>query len=71
MEKTRRTRQFEWIYTAVLLFVVAALLLASLSYTMELWWVKSALALGLLVLSTFCAWKYLQGRRTRFRERGE
>lgn len=67
VEQTRKTRQLEWIYTAVLLFVVAALLLASLAYTKELWWVKSALALGLLIFSTFCPWKYVQGRRTRFR----
>ena len=65
--KSRKTRQFEWIYTAVLLFVVAALLLASLGYTRELWWVKSALALGLLIFSTFCAWKFVRGRRTRLR----
>ena len=67
VEQTRKTRQFEWIYTAVLLFVVAALLLASLAYTKELWWVKSALALGLLIFSTFCAWKYVRGRRRHLR----
>ena len=62
-EETGRTRQGEKLYTAVLLLLVAVLLLVSIVYTTQLWWVKSALALVLVVVGAFFGWKYRQEKR--------
>ena len=61
-EEAERTRQGEKLYTAVLLLLVAVLLLASIVYTAQLWWVKVSLALVLSGVGAFFGWKYWQER---------
>ena len=41
---TRKTQQFERVYTLLLLWLVAGLLLISILYTEALWWVKVLIA---------------------------
>jgi len=57
-----KTAQFERLYSAVLLLLVAALLLLSILYTERLWGVKVGIALGLLGMSGFFLRRYAQGR---------
>ena len=62
-KKDRKRKQFERLFTAVLLTAVAALLLVSIGYTPRLWGVKVVLALGLVAISAFLGRKYAQERR--------
>lgn len=57
-----KTAQFERLYSAILLLLVAALLLLSILYTERLWGVKVGIALGLLGMSGFFLRRYAQGR---------
>jgi membrane protein YdbS with pleckstrin-like domain len=61
-EESRRTKQFERLYTAVLLLLVAVLLLVSIFYTAQLWWVKVSIAVVLVSTGAFFGRKYLQDR---------
>ncbi len=61
-EESKRTKQFERLYTAVLLLLVAVLLLVSIFYTTGLWWVKVSISLVLVVISAFFGRKYLRNR---------
>ncbi len=62
LEDTKKTKQFERVYTAVLVLLVAALLLISILYTPHLWWVKIAIAVILIGVSTFFGYRYLRAR---------
>ena len=61
-EEQKKKKQFESAYTAVLLLLVAVLLLASISYTAQLWPVKVAIATVLVVVSGWFGRRYWQGR---------
>ena len=62
-EEAGGRKQGERLYTAVLLLLVAVLLLVSILYTAQLWWVKVALAVVLSGVGAFFGWKYRQERR--------
>ncbi len=62
-KKDRKRKQFERLFTAVLLTAVAALLLVSIAYTPRLWGVKVVLAAVLVGISAFFGRKYAQERR--------
>ena len=61
-EETQSTKQFERLYTTVLLSLVAVLLLISILYTTQLWWVKAVIAVVLTGISAFLSRRYLQER---------
>ena len=61
-EETQSTKQFERLYTTVLLSLVAVLLLISILYTTQLWWVKAVIAVVLTDISAFLSRRYLQER---------
>jgi len=61
-EEQKKKKQFERAYTAVLLLLVAVLLLASISYTTQLWSVKVTIASMLVVVSGWYGRRYWQGR---------
>ena len=61
-EEPKKKKQFERAYTAVLLLLVAVLLLASISYTTQLWSVKVTIASMLVVVSGWYGRRYWQGR---------
>lgn len=58
MENEKRTIQLELIYSAVILFLVAILLLASNLYSTDLWLVKTLMALALFIVSAILGKKY-------------
>jgi membrane protein implicated in regulation of membrane protease activity len=55
-------QQFERLYTAVFLLLVGVLLLASNAYSLELWWVKTGIALALIGISALAGRQYLRER---------
>ena len=61
-EDTKKTKQFERLYTALLVLLVAILLLISILYTPRLWSVKVAIAVILIGVSALFGHKYLRGR---------
>ena len=61
-EGTRKSKQFERLYTAVLVLLVAILLLVSILYTSHLWIVKVAIAVILIGIGTFFGQRYLRAR---------
>ena len=61
-EDTKKTKQFERLYTAVLVLLVAILLLISILYTPRLWWVKVAIAVILIGVSIFFGHRYRRER---------
>ena len=61
-EDTRRTHQFERIYTLLLLWLVAGLLLISILYTSALWWVKVLIASVLIIIGAIFAHSYWRER---------
>ena len=61
-KEAKRTKQFERLYTAVLLLLVAVLLLVSIFYTVQLWWVKVSIAVVLASVGAFCGRRYLKER---------
>ena len=61
-EDTKKAKQFERLYTALLVLLVAILLLISILYTPRLWSVKVAIAVILIGVSVLFGHKYLRGR---------
>ena len=61
-EDSRKAKQFERLYTALLVLLVAILLLVSILYTSHLWWVKVVIAVILLGIGTFFGLRYLRER---------
>ena len=61
-EDTRKAKQFERLYTAILVLLVAILLLISILYTPRLWPVKVVIAVILISLSIFFGQRYLRER---------
>ena len=61
-EDSRKAKQFERLYTALLVLLVAMLLLVSILYTSHLWWVKVLIAVILLGIGTFFGLRYLRER---------
>lgn len=59
-EETKKAKQFERLYTALLVLIVAILLIVSIIYTPHLWWVKVAIAVILIVTGAFFAYRYLR-----------
>jgi predicted membrane protein len=51
--KDAKTKSFELRYTALMLWVIAGLLLASIGYTTRLWGIKAGLAALLVGLGIF------------------
>ncbi|MCI0529333.1 MAG: hypothetical protein L0Y56_17990 [Nitrospira sp.] len=62
LQKTKKLQQFEKLYTAVLLLIVAILMLASILYTTQLWLVKIFIVVILLGISVFFGRKYFQDK---------
>lgn len=61
-EDTKKAKQFERLYTALLVLLVALLLIVSILYTSHLWWVKVAIAVILSVIGAFFVHRYLRER---------
>ena len=61
-EDTRKSKQFERLYTAVLVLLVAILLLISIFYTRSLWQVKVIIAVILIGISGLFWGSYLSDR---------
>ena len=61
-EDTKKAKQFERVYTAILVVLVAILLLISILYTPRLWPVKVVIAAILIGLGAFFGSRYLRGR---------
>ena len=61
-EETQKAKQFERLYTVVLVLLVAILLLASILYTSHLWLVKTAIAIILIGIGIFFGCRYLRER---------
>lgn len=60
--ETHRAKQFERLYTTVLVLLVAILLLVSILYTSHLWTVKVAIAAVLVGIGTFFGHRYIRAR---------
>ncbi len=61
-EETQKSKQFERLYTVVLVLLVAILLLVSILYTSHLWLVKMAIAIILIGIGIFFGHRYLRER---------
>lgn len=61
-EDTRKSKQFERLYTAVLVLLVATLLLISIFYTRSLWQVKVTIAVILIGMSGVFWGRYMGDR---------
>ena len=61
-EDARKSKQFERLYTAVLVLLVAILLLISIFYTRSLWQVKVIIAVVLIGISGLFWGSYLSNR---------
>ena len=61
-EDTKKAKQFERLYTAILVMLVAILLLISILYTPRLWMVKVGIAVVLIGIGAFFGQKYLRER---------
>lgn len=61
-EDARTSKQFERLYTAVLVLLVATLLLISILYTRSLWQVKVIIAVILIAVSGLFWGRYLRDR---------
>ena len=61
-EETQKAKQFERLYTTVLVLLVAILLLVSILYTSHLWFVKVGIAVLLIGIGTFFGHRYLRAR---------
>ena len=59
---TKKAKQFERLYTAALVLLVAILLLVSILYTPRLWLVKVGIAVILTGVGTLFGHKYLRER---------
>ena len=60
--EAQKSKQFERLYTTVLVLLVAILLLVSISYTSHLWWVKVIIAAVLVGIGAFFGHRYLRER---------
>ena len=61
-EDTKKAKQFERLYTAILVLLVAILLLISILYTPRLWLVKVVIAMILIGIGAFFGHRYLRAR---------
>ena len=61
-EDTKKAKQFERLYTAILVLLVAVLLLVSILYTPRLWPVKVVIAVILIGLGIFFGQRYMRER---------
>lgn len=61
-EDTQKTKQFERLYTALLVLLVAILLLVSILYTSRLWLVKVVIVVILLGIGGFFGQRYVRER---------
>lgn len=61
-EDAKKAKQFERLYTVMLVLLVAVLLLISILYTSHLWLVKVAITVILIGVGAFFAHKYLRER---------
>ena len=61
-EDTKKAKQFERLYTAILVVLVAILLLISILYTPRLWMVKVVIAVILISIGAFFGQRYLRER---------
>ncbi len=61
-EDTKKAKQFERLYTVVLVLLVAILLLISILYTPRLWSVKVVIAVILIGVGAFFGYRYLRER---------
>ncbi len=62
LEEGKKLKQFERLYSSILLLIVAILILASILYTTRLWLVKVFITLVLLGFSGLFVWRYFQER---------
>ena len=61
-ENIKKAKQFERLYTTLLVLLVAVLLLISILYTPRLWPVKVAIAVILIGVGAFFGHRYLRER---------
>lgn len=61
-EDTKKAKQFERLYTTLLVLLVAILLLISILYTPRLWSVKVIISLILIGIGAFFGHRYLRER---------
>ncbi len=61
-EHTKKAKQFERLYTTILVLLVAILLLVSILYTSRLWLVKVVIAAMLLVIGAVFGQRYMRER---------
>ena len=61
-DDTKKAKQFERLYTTLLVLLVAILLLISILYTPRLWLVKVVIALILIGIGAFFGHRYLRER---------
>ena len=61
-EDTKKAKQFERLYTTILVLFVAILLLVSILYTSRLWLVKVVIAAILLVIGVVFGQRYMRER---------
>ena len=61
-EDTKKAKQFERLYTAILVLLVAMLLLISILYTPRLWQVKVVIAVILIGIGVFFGHSYRRKR---------
>ena len=61
-EDSKKAKQFERLYTDILVLLVAILLLISILYTPRLWTVKVVIAVILIGISAFFGQRYLRER---------
>lgn len=61
-EDPKKAKQFERLYTTILVLLVAILLLVSILYTSRLWLVKVVIAAILLVIGVVFGQRYMRER---------
>ena len=61
-QDTKKAKQFERLYTALLVLLVAILLMISILYTPRLWLVKVVIAVILIATGAFFGQRYLRER---------
>ena len=61
-EDSKKAKQFERLYTTILVLLVATLLLVSILYTPRLWTVKVVIAVILIGIGAFFGQRYLRER---------
>ena len=61
-EDSKKAKQFERLYTTILVLLVSILLLISILYTPRLWTVKVVIAVILIGIGAFFGQRYLRDR---------